>query len=97
MIVANLYNNKTNRFHPIAFEEYPLPGNNLNIGRSKSIGHHTIGFDHRDDAIIECKRLVNEQHAKLYIVRDFKWDDEGIPAMIVFFTERDDELVAVEL
>lgn len=94
MTIANLHNVKTNRYHPILFRESPQPswspGDPL---RSKSSGHHTKGFDTREEAIAECKQIAERQQAKLCIEKDFSWDGEGMPAMVVFFGEQNGEVV----
>lgn len=92
-IVCNLHNTKTNRYHPILFVEYPLPGLGSPI-RHKSKGHNTDGFDTRDEAIAECKKLSENADigGRLCVEKDFEWDGEGIPAMVVFFGEVDGKL-----
>lgn len=85
-VVANLHNTATNRFHPILFKESPLPGGS-GPSRHKSVGHHTKGFDTRDEAIEECKRIAERQSAKLCVEKDFAWDGDDMPAMVVFFSE----------
>ena len=96
-VVANLHNVKTNRYHPILFREAPQPswkpGDKL--VRSKSAGHHTAGFDTRDEALTECRSIADRQHARLCISKDFAWEGEDTPAMVVFFGEKDGETVPV--
>jgi len=93
--VANLHNLKTDRYHPILFREAPqpsyTPGDTL--VRSKSVGHHTVGFDTREEALTECRNIAERQEAKLCIAKDFAWDGEDVPAMIVFFVEQYGETV----
>lgn len=91
-IVANLHNTQTDRYHPILFRDSPMPGG-AGPARHKSAGHHTVGFDTREEAIADCEALAGRCEAKLCIAKDFPWDGEGIPAMVVFFTERDGEVV----
>jgi hypothetical protein len=94
MIVANLHNEKTNRFHPIVFQEHPLPSDpEDSLGRTKSLGHHTNGFATREEAIAECKEIAEKLPARLCIEKDFSWDGEDIPAMVVFFKEIEGKLV----
>ena len=96
-IMANLHNVKTNRYHPIMFQERPLPSSEKNsvLVRSKSVGHHTEGFSTRDEAIKECKKLAMDINARLSILKDFPWDGEDIPAIVVFFSEKDGEVVPI--
>jgi hypothetical protein len=85
-IIANLHNTKTGRFHPIVLEEKPLPGGGCPV-RHKSKGHHTAGFDTRDEAIAECHEIADRIKGQLCIEKDFLWDGEVMPAMVVFFAE----------
>jgi hypothetical protein len=93
-IVAMLVNEATGRFHPILFYESPLPGNPENLVRHKSKGHHTAGFDTRDEAVAEARELAERQGARMALSQDLPWDGEDIPAMVAFFVEgRGGELV----
>src|SRR5512133_2988785 len=104
-IVANLHNTATNRYHPILFHECPLPGPETEtpgrLIRHKSKGHHTDGFDTRDEAMAECENIARQVKAvsigepRLCTEKDFAWDGEGVPAMVVFFGEEDGKLVPV--
>ena len=87
-IIANLHNVKTDRYHPILFEERPLPGGG-GPTRHKSRGHHTAGFATREEAIAECEKMANnpDMGGKLCIEKDFPWDGEETPVMVVFFAE----------
>lgn len=94
-IVKNMLNKKTNRFHPIVFRWAPLPGpqkDGIPI-RYKSQGHHTEGFDTREESIKECELMVgrvnrmNLGKAQLSVEEDLEWNGEGIPAMIIFVHE----------
>jgi len=92
---AMLHNTLTNRWHPILFSESPLPGSpdaDKPI-RHKSRGHHTAGFDTREEAL----KWIDENKSKtpgsrLCLDKDFDWDGIDIPAMVVFFAERDGKL-----
>lgn len=90
-IIANLHNMKTDRFHPILFGGYPL-ARNEGPGRFKSIAHHTIGFDTREESIAECRRMSEDPKCggTLCVDKDFAWDGEVTPAMVVFFIETDE-------
>jgi hypothetical protein len=87
-IIANLHNTKTDRYHPILFTERPLPGGSGPV-RHKSVGHHTVGFDTRDEAIAECRKMSENPDCggRLCVEKDFEWDGEGTPAMVVFFVD----------
>ena len=92
-IIAMLLNTTTNRFHPILFQERPLPSsyeeNSDSPVRHKSKGHHSTGFDTRVEAISECNRMaeqLKEDNPRFFLDTDFNWDeDEGIPARVEFF------------
>jgi hypothetical protein len=100
-IVSILFNQKLNRWHPILFIESPLPGPDSpeKPVRHKSKGHHTEGFDKRDDAIEGCNELATnfKKHyladVKLCVEKDFAWDGEGVPAMVVYFEEQNGKVV----
>ena len=96
-VMANLHNMKTDRYHPIMFQERPQPSykEGDKLIRSKSAGHHTLGFDTRDEAITECKKLAEKTNARLCISKDFPWDGEDTPAMVIFFGEKDGETVPI--
>jgi hypothetical protein len=89
-VVANLHNTKTGRYHPILFDERLL----LHGGKPKhtqynSIRHHTVGFDTRQEAIAECLKMSEQFAGRLCIEKDFPWDGEAVPAMVVLFVEVD--------
>lgn len=86
---GNLHNLKTNRYHPILFQYKPLPGGD-GPNRWKSSAHHTDGFDTREQAL-EFIRSDDKRNAALAIERDFSWDGEDIPAMVVFFSQQDSD------
>ena len=89
--IANLHNIKTNRYHPIIFMENPQPSYKPGDSciRSKSVGHHTIGFDTREQALADCRELAEGYYkgATLCLAKDFAWDGEHTPAMVVFFSK----------
>lgn len=92
--IGNLHNLATNRHHPILFRESPLPGNPENLVRSKSAGHHTVGFDTREESIAECQSMAKRlDGADLCIDSDFSWDGNDIPAMVAFFSKIDGKVV----
>lgn len=95
VIVANLHNAKTGRFHPVFFSESPLPGL-PSCGkpiRHKSRGHHAKGFELREDALAKCREFAGELKnesvgtPKLRIEKDLPWDGLGLPVMVRFFGE----------
>ena len=96
-IVAMLHNTDTDRYHPIIFREAPLPGppSDSTPIRHKSGGHHTAGFDTREEAIKSiheeiCPDLLNP---KLALSKNFPWDGKHIPAMTIYFGEMAGEVV----
>jgi len=99
-VVANLHNTQTDRFHPILFCESPLPGllPAEKPVRHRSKSHHTQGFATRDEALAECDRMVEQLAGesggpvRLCLQKDFAWDGADVPAMVVFFVERDGNL-----
>jgi len=96
-IIAMLHNLKTDRFHPILFYESPLPSSSEDskVVRHKSKGHHTVGFDTREQAIEFAQTTMKEYYpnARDCIEKDFPWDGEDTPAMVVFFGENDGKLI----
>jgi len=100
-VVAMLHNEKLNKWHPIWFKESPLPGppSEDKPVRHKSKGHHTQGFDTREAALSAAKELSNalkEQAigpVSLALEKDFEWDGNDIPAMVVFFDIKNETAV----
>ena len=94
-IIAMLHNTKENKFHPIVFLESPLPGppEPGKPVRHKSKMHHTTGFPTREEAATsargELTRKVEEHFGKpkYCLAKDFPWDGEGTPAMVIFFSD----------
>jgi hypothetical protein len=90
-VVGNLHNLDTDRYHPILFREKPLAGG-VTGGRYLSVGHHTEGFDEREDALTFCEEMADRQQARLCVDKDFLWDGEDTPALVVGFVEIDGTL-----
>ncbi len=94
-IIALLHNTKLNRWHPILFQESPLPGPPADDKpiRHKSVGHHTAGFETRLAALDSAKDLVTQVTPRaigpvqLALDQDMSWDGEGVPASVVFFVK----------
>lgn len=85
-VYAVLHNTKLNRWHPILFAESPLPGNPRNLVRHKSRGHHTNGFESREEAIANAKEGAAQIACTRFVLQaDIPWDGEGIPAMTAYF------------
>jgi hypothetical protein len=99
-IIGIMHNQKLNRWHPILFTESPLPGPESPDKpiRHKSKGHHTEGFETRDAALKNCEELARNMkksvvaEAKLSVDKDFEWDGVSIPAMTVFFIEKNGKI-----
>ena len=97
-VVAMLLNCKTNRWHPIYFRYAPLPGppTDEKPSRHKSGGHHTEGFDTRQEALdhadLLAKTVYNEtgQKPRLALDHNILWDGEDVPAMVAFFIDNGD-------
>lgn len=92
---ALLKNEASGRFHPIIFTYRPMPGPEK-IGqkhfRFRSFGHHTAGFDTREEAV---KHITEEIPAKdtsaKYITKidvDIPWSGEAgdMPVAACFVT-----------
>jgi len=85
----------TGRWHPILYNERPLPGAAPAPRRWKSVGHHTDGFHSIElacqyifDAIERCDtsplvNLVGSWYHDLEVV--LYWDGRGVPASVLFF------------
>ncbi len=90
-IIAILHNTALNRWHPIVFDERPLPGPDSpdKPVRHKSQGHHTEGFETREAALESINGPLKEHipNAKCALEKDFEWDGQDTPAMVVFFVE----------
>ena len=92
-IIALLHNTKLNRWHPILFQESPLPGppSPDKPVRHKSVGHHTSGFETKDEAVAEASKMVDQLapsaigRVQLALTPQIPWDGEGIPASVIFF------------
>jgi hypothetical protein len=92
-IVGIIHNTKKSRWHPVIFVEHPLPGppdQNKPV-RHKSKAHHTEGFPSREEALNQASGMAKKLEPEaigtvsLALEKDFEWDGEGIPAVIVFF------------
>ena len=101
-IIAMIHNTKLNRWHPVIFVEKPLPGPSGPDTpiRHKSSGHHTAGFSTREEALAHIKSELRpkvEERAigavRECLGKDFAWDGEDIPAMVIYFTEQAGECV----
>ena len=84
-----LRNTKEDKYHPIVFEESPLPGppSDNKIVRHKSKMHHTSGFDTRQEALDSIDKMMETEPMKKHLDedKDFDWDGEGVPALVKFF------------
>lgn len=82
-----LVNTATGRWHPISFRYSPPFSGDLsgNVGRFKSVGHHTEGFTTQDEAVA----FIQGQPAMDLMVDTFEWDGVDIPAMVVWIRHRD--------
>lgn len=91
-IMAMLHDTTNDRWHPIVFQEQPLPGGCKTPVRHKSMGHHTDGFATREEALQNCEETIaaSEQTWTQCLDKAFPWDGKDIPAMVVFFGEREE-------
>jgi hypothetical protein len=95
-----LQNDATKRFHPIVFWECPMPSQALGSAvRWKSKGHHTEGFEKREDASVSIQDLA-KRHVEMEgmqggvyyqdnVATDGHWDGAGNPASVMFFSLSD--------
>ena len=99
-VIALLHNTKLNRYHPVMFVPASAPGGK-HLSRYRSLAHHTEGSESREEALKDadgrvadfCREKLGEPH--LCFARDFPWDGEGIPAMVVFFDQVNGDTVPV--
>jgi hypothetical protein len=92
-IIGMLHNTKEERYHPILFLPNPTPSGMKE--RYKSKNHHTAGFLTRQEALEQitnqfvpwCEKYVGKPD--LCLEKDFPWDGENTPAMVVFFIKND--------
>lgn len=95
-IIGMLHNTAKNTFHPILFLNHPTPSG---MDRYKSKVHHTNGFADRNEAIQSAETDVanlaknNFGTPQFCLEKDFPWDGQGIPAMVIFFGEQDGKIV----
>lgn len=92
-VIAMLHDETNDRWHPIVFQEAPLPGSYDpdRPRRWKSKMHHGAGFatraeaeaDANDSLAPRLKELAGGVTLKLEEV--FGWDGEGVPASVAFF------------
>lgn len=90
-IIGMLHNTKEETWHPILFDERPLAGSGGPM-RHKSSMHHTAGFKTREEALENAKNDLapKAECTKFALEKDFEWDGEDIPALVVFFDENED-------
>lgn len=94
-VVLMLKNTLSNKYHPIFYWECPLPAGQLGDHlRWKSKGHHTTGFDNRDEAVSSAMELVRQNKKMLvkgdvyYMLdeeHDTLWDGSAMPADVATF------------
>lgn len=95
-IISILYNEKTTKYHPILFRHHGLPGA-CDAPRYKSLGHHTGGFVFRLEALEECAEMSVKLDGEvgLSLEKDFLWDGEEMPGMVLLFVEKDGQYLPV--
>jgi hypothetical protein len=88
--VGMLHNTATNRYHPIVFRPAPSPGNGsgpTKAFRYRSKGHHTVGFDTKEEAM----RSITDQPAFEWSGLELAWDGTDVPAMTWWFSYDDEQ------
>jgi len=100
--IAMLHDVDKDRYHPIIYKPQPTPSwNEGDPVRSKSMMHHTGGFDTHAEAMASASGLLitmRDQIAngegnlanwasEVYccLEKSFPWDGHGVPALINFF------------
>lgn len=97
-IIGMIHNMKDQRWHPVYFLVNPRPSQELDdpAMRYKSKAHHTGGFATREEAmnvgIPQLVKVVAKAYdePRLCLEKDFPWDGEGVPAIVVHFMEDKD-------
>ncbi len=93
-IIGLVRNTKANRWHPIYFQRYPMPGGTeqTNLTRYRSGGHHTAGFTSREEAVRVARtgiaprlRNICAGPVRFSLDTDFLWNGEDIPTVVAFF------------
>ncbi len=88
---AMLLNTTTNRYHPIIYQDNPLPGpiEDQKARRLKSKMHHTGGFDTFAEAVesVDSHPALQEIQIKQW-EPVLEWDGEGIPADVCFISDQ---------
>lgn len=74
---AILKNERTGRFHPVAFRASPRPSDTGDVVRHKSIGHHTDGFATLEEAMA----FIEESPVMVSMGAVFSWSGDDVPAM----------------
>jgi len=106
-VVAMIFNAKLKRWHPVIYYESPLPGpeSDSKPVRHKSKGHHTTGFEKREDAVAEAEKIAKQiveqgmwTECKLSLKPeyDLPWDGEDIPADVAFFVQDGEDKLKVK-
>jgi hypothetical protein len=93
-----LKNTAAGTWHPILFVESPPPGpiNPDGPVRLKSSGHHTGGFEKREDAVTEANHLCEASGAvRVCVEEDILWDGEGLPALVRFLSDDGNKLLGL--
>lgn len=84
-VVGILHNACTGKFHPILWEEAPLPGGvEVPVNRYRSRMHHTGGFVKHEEAVEGAKELAKEvahHYGGEVLVKEdlIAWSGEDMP------------------
>lgn len=93
-VIAMLHNETNDRWHPIVFQEAPLPGSYDpdRPRRWKSKMHHTTGFATKEEAEADAGNDLRPRVEALALgpvtvltEEVFSWDGAGMPALVAFF------------
>lgn len=84
-ILGMAHNTTTDRWHPMVYRPDPLPGPGPHaVDRYKSLGHHTEGFDTREDADANQREAsekirVWDGYSPQITDRIVAWNGTGLP------------------
>jgi hypothetical protein len=86
-----LLNTSTNRMHFIVFRPASAPSEDEKdeAHRYRSLGHHTDGFDTRDEAVAFIMAKIKEGKNWSFLDMTWQWDGQDLPVMTFWFADKD--------
>lgn len=96
-VIAMIHNTPAGSWHPVIFEERPLPGPPAadKPTRHKSKGHHTAGFATRQEALDHIETDLAPRikalsgSPRLALGGDISWNGQGVPAAARIFEDHE--------